>query len=552
MRLEGLRVTKNLLLEKEISEHKSEVSKSLERIGIVSVATVLSRVLGFARDILTFAVFGTSALNSAFLFAFTLPNLFRRLLGEGALTAALVPTLTEEIEESGRAGAFALVSKVFSWLFVITTLLVMVCIAGFWLIPLIPGLPERWHISSGLAVYLFPYLVFVCLAAVMAAALNVLDRFAIPALSAVWLNLAIILFLGGVGLTVAETPEGRMLFLCLGVLVGGFLQLAVPFVALMKEGWRPAPDLKTSPRLREVYLLMLPGLAGTAIFQVNVVVSRSLAFGVDEAGVAVLYLANRLMEFPLGIFTIAVATVIFPLLSRHAVRGDREEYAAIYRKGLRLILFITLPAAAGIMLLSEPILGFFFQWGSFGADDTAMTVPVLAIFALTLPFYSIATFATRGFHSIKNTVTPVRVAGLAFLVNLVFSLALMKPFGIVGLALANLISIVFQSCVLQWRFAVVRGGLRLRRIAPDLAKMLGATLGMGLLVLVLTGPLQALADGGKTGYALAAGVLIPGGVGLYLGFAWLLRVEGREEAQALVRRLLRLEQHGVGSGGGAK
>lgn len=512
------------------------MSKSLERIGIVSVATVLSRVLGFLRDILTFAVLGTSALNSAFLFAFTLPNLFRSLLGEGALTAALVPTLTEELEEGGKERAFALLSKVFSWLFVVTTLLVILCIGFFLVIPWVPGLPERWYVSSGLAIYLFPYLIFVCLAAVLAAALNVLGRFAIPALSAVWLNLAMIVFLGGFGLLWAETPEGRVVFLCLGVLAGGFLQLAAPFVALLREGWRPAADLQSSPRLKEVYVLMLPGLAGTAIFQVNVVVSRSLAFGVDEAGVAVLYLANRLMEFPLGIFTIAVATVIFPLLSRHAVRGDRLAFADAYRKGLRLILLITLPAAAGIFFLSEAILGLFFEWGAFGAEDTALTVPVLAIFALTLPFYSIATFATRGFHSVKNTSTPVRIAGVSFLVNLGFSLLLMGPLGMIGLALANLVSIVFQSALLQGRFARMRGGLRLADIWPDSVKMTVATAVMGGVLYFALDPVQAFGGGGKPGDALALAVLIPGGIGLYFGLIWLLRVEGRKEGELLVRR----------------
>lgn len=538
MAIEARRLPKFLLLEKEIKKHKGEVSKNLERIGIVSVATVLSRVLGFARDILMFAVFGASALNSAFLFAFTLPNLFRRLLGEGALTAALVPTLTEEIEEKGRAGGFALVSKVFSWLFVVATVLVILGIGGFLLIPLIPGRAARWYISSNLAIYLFPYLVFVCLAAVLAAALNVLNRFAIPALSAVWLNLAMIGFLGGLGLFLAETQEARMIYLCLGVLAGGFLQLAVPFVALMREGWRPAADMRGSPRLKEIYLLMLPGLAGTAIFQVNVVVSRSLAFGVDEAAVAVLYLANRLMEFPLGIFTIAVATVIFPLLSLHAVRGEFEHYAMVYRKGLRLILLITLPAAAGIFLLSRPILGLFFQWGAFDADDTALTVPVLAIFALTLPFYSIATFATRGFHSVKNTATPVRIAGLSFLVNLALSLALMKPFGMIGLALANLASIIFQSQLLQRRFAASRSGLGLGALWPDVAKMAAATAAMCLFLWLTTGRLQEFAGGGKSGDALALGLLIPGGALVYFGAVWLLRVEGRHEAEALLRRFL--------------
>lgn len=516
------------------------MSKSLERIGLVSAATVLSRVLGLARDILTFAVFGTSALNSAFLFAFTLPNLFRRLLGEGALTAALVPTMTEEMEENGAPGGFALLSKVFSWLLIVTTLLVGLSIGLFLLVPSIPWLPPRWYISADLAIYLFPYLIFVCLAAILGAALNVLQRFAMAALSAVWLNLAIIIFLGGLGLWLAETLEERMLYLCAGVLVGGFLQMAVPFIVLLRQGWKPQVDLRPSPRLRELTVLMVPGLAGAAIFQVNVVVSRSLAFGLDEAAVSILYLANRLMEFPLGIFTIAVATVIFPLLARHAARKDYESYAVAYRKGLLLIFLITLPAAAGIFLMSRPIVSLLFQWGAFDEKDTVLTVPVVGIFALTLPLYSLATYATRGFHSVKNTSTPVRIAGWGFVLNLILSLVLMRPLGMIGLALANLGSIIFQSVVLQWSFARRRSGLRLSLLLPDLAKVVLATGGMVGFLMVMDGRVQMWMGAGKLGDAGALFLVIPLAVGIYFSLIWALGVEGRHEAETLLRRFFRL------------
>lgn len=530
------RVAKNLLLEKEIKIHKGRVSKNLQRIGIVSVATVLSRVLGLLRDVLTFAVFGVSAYAAAFLFAFTLPNLFRRLLGEGSLMAAFVPTLTEELAENGREGAFGLLSQVFSWLLVVTTILALIGVGFFALIPLIGGLEERWYLSSRLAIFLFPYVIFVCLAAALAAALNVLHRFAIPALTAVWLNLTMIAALGGGGWLFSETEEKQVLLLCFGVLVGGFLQLAIPFFALMKEGWRPRFDWKVTPRVKEIWMLMVPGLAGTAIFQINVIVSRSLAFGVDESGVAVLYLANRLMEFPLGIFTIAVATVIFPVLSQHAVRGDRENYAATFRQGLRMILLITVPAAAGISLLSEPILKLLFEYGAFGAGATALTVPVVALFAWTLPLYSIATFATRGFHSMKNTSTPVRIAGISFVINLGCSLALMKPFGIFGLALANLISILFQSVALQIRLLVEAERLQLQRIWPDVFKMALAT-GAMTFALALAIPLaESSISGGKIAGAIRLLILIPGGAGIYFGLIWILRVEGQQEVERMLMR----------------
>lgn len=521
--------------------------KSFQRIGIVAAATALSRVLGLARDILVFAVFGASGLNSAFLFAFTLPNLFRRLLGEGALVAAVVPVFSEELEERGKGQAWPLVNQVLTFLLLATVVLAVGSIALFLIIPSVQGLPARWYESAGLAVYLFPYVVFVCLAAVLGAALNVLNRFAVPALTAVWLNLAMIVFLGGFGMVLAETPEKRMLWLCYGVLFGGFLQLLAPFLALMREGWRPAPDLRWSSRLREISVLMLPGLAGTAIFQVNVIVSRSLAFTLDESAVAILYLANRLMEFPLGIFTIAVATVVFPELARRAVRGDFFAFGEAYRKGMLLILLITCPAAAGIFVLADPILSLLFQWGAFDAAATRETVPVLAVFALTLPLYSAATFATRGFHSLKDTATPVRIAGVSFLINLAASLILMQVFGAVGLALANLISVLFQSVVLQVRFQRRRPACSFRSLGGQLARIAVATLVMA--VSVAGGRTVAVAWLGdsKVADALILASGIPAGAAVYFVLVFVLRVEGRDEAMALLRRAWRREPQGPGA-----
>ncbi len=513
--------------------------KSLQRIGIVSAATVLSRLLGLLRDILMFAVFGASALNSAFLFAFTLPNLFRRLLGEGALMAATVPVLSAELEERGRGGVFSLLSKIIIWLIGISAVLVTVFMAGFGLVPLIGGLAPRWYVSADLAMWVFPYLGFVCVAALLGAALNVLNRFAVPALSAVWLNLGMITCLAAGVWLFAETPEARMRFLCAGVLAGGAIQVLVPLAALVREGWRPRLDWQPSPQLREVGTLMLPGLAGTAIFQVNVVVSRSLAFVVDESAVAILYLANRLMEFPLGIFAIAVATVIFPELSRHAVRRDDALFGMAYRRGLLLIWLVMIPAAVGIFMLSEPIVAVLFQWGAFDGGDTARAAPIVAVFACTLPFYASATFATRGFHSLRDTATPVKIAALSFLLNLGCSLALMVPYGMTGLALANLISIIAQSTALQLLLAAKQPAVSTRRLRNDLLKILAAAGLMAVAVMFMESAASRMIGDSRGGWLAALALIITAGMAVYFAAVWLLRVEGRNEIEPVFRRLLR-------------
>ena len=515
-----------------------EMSGLFQRIGIVSAATVLSRVLGLARDILMFAVFGASALNSAFIFAFTLPNLFRRLLGEGALTAAMVPTLSEELERNRRAGIFALLNQVMTWLAMVLILLVGVGVLLFSAILWIPGLDERWYLGANLGRILFPYLFFVCLAAMLAAALNVLQRFAVPALSAVWLNVSMLVSLGVLGGLLAATPEGKMAFLCFGVLAGGVLQVAAPVWALRREGWRPGIDARVSPGVREISGLMLPGLAGAAIFQINVVVSRFLAFSLDESAVAILYLASRLMELPLGIFTIAVTTVVFPLIAGHAARGDYAGFAAGYQKGVGLILAITVPAAAGIILMREPIVVCLFQWGAFDAADTRETLPVLAVFALSLPFYSLAAHQTRGFYALKDMMTPVRIAGVGFLLNLVLSLTLMQFWGIVGLALANLFSVTVQSVLLQARLNRRIAGTAFRRQAGDLLKIATATAVMSVAVYFALMGLEAVLTEGRWAEFTAVFGAIPAAVCLYGGMIWVLRLKGREEVEALVRRFL--------------
>ncbi|MEX2045343.1 MAG: lipid II flippase MurJ, partial [Opitutus sp.] len=224
------------------------MSRSFTHISVVASATMVSRVLGLGRDMLVTAVFGTFAIASSFYTAFTLPNLFRRLLGEGALTAAFVPTLTEELKERRREGAFVLVNEVASWLSVVSGTIVVLSMAAISQADRIavhaanwgagPGTLRRWLEAADLAVILFPYLVFVSLAAAFSAALQTLQRFLEPALSPIWLNVAMLVTLGGAAFAGwAGTTEGRMLWLCSGALAGGFLQMTVPAVALVREGW---------------------------------------------------------------------------------------------------------------------------------------------------------------------------------------------------------------------------------------------------------------------------------------------------------------------------
>ncbi len=522
------------------------MSRNLKNISAVATATVVSRVLGLVREAFIASAFGTSALNSAFVSAFTLPNLFRRLLGEGALTAAFIPTLTHELELRHREAAFTLVSKVVSWLLVVTVALValamLICANAVSLLRLSGGLGladdtgRRLLMGADLAVILFPYMVFVCLAAAFSAACQVLGRFSEPALSPVWLNLTIIAALLSGGWW-AWGDTARMNLLCGGVLVGGFLQMVVPAGVLWHEGWRPRFDLRPDEQVREILRLMGPTVIGSAIYLINISVSRFIGLSLNDHAASVLNLATRVMELPIGVFTIAIATVVFPLIARHAAKSDWAKLGEDYHKGLRLVLVVNVPAAVGLALLSEPVVRLLFQRGAFHASDTTLMTPVLAVYALGLPFLSFTTVALRGFYALKDTTTPVRAAALSFAVNLVLSVVLMRWLSTVGLALASTFAVLAQAWFLQTKLSRKLPGLGFGPLLPNLGKIAIATLIMGavvwgglrlIAVIVLTPKIHDI--------VVIAG-LIPLAVAVYGALLWLMKIEGRAELDLILQKL---------------
>ncbi len=511
------------------------MSKLLSRIGLVSVFTLFSRVLGLGRDMLTIAIFGASVWNSAFITAFTLPNLFRRLLGEGALTAALMPNLSEELEQGGREAVHALVNKTLSWLLVICSAIIVIA----WIILFFvqnASVSEKWVLKAQLGIILFPYIALICLAAILAAVLNLFGRFGVPALTAVWLNASIIIFLGGLGSLFGESPFEKMMFLCAGVLIGGLFQLAVPVWALRKEGWRPHLDFAVSDRLRSVMLLTLPGIYGAAAYQINILISRELAFYINDQGASLLYYSNRLVELPLGMFTIAISTVIFPALAKAVAGGRDEEFAQTHRKGICLSSMMACPAAVGLALLSHEIIQTLFQHGLFKSADTESMIPILIIFAMGLPFYSFVSVETRAFYAIKDVKSPVKAATFALCVNLVLSLVLMTRFETIGLAVASNTSVVFQCLVLHWMLRKRRTDVQLRKLLPDFAKILLGSTVMGLSLWAVQKGISPYLSAGHVGSLIKLILLIPLGAFIYFVILKLIRMETANEAIALFLR----------------
>lgn len=519
------------------------MSKNLKNIGLVSLLTMASRVLGLVRESVTAAVFGTGPLISAFFTGLTLPNLFRRLLAEGGMTAAFVPTLNDELHHRQNAGAFTLVNQVVSWLAAVTLGIVGLAMLVFsqgWLIEWVgrtagadANTVSRWLAAARFTVVLFPYLVFVSLAAAFSAALQTLNRFVEPALSPIWLNLAVLALLGVAWQSGSSGETGQVNWLAAGWLLGGFLQMAVPAWALMRQGWTPRMDFTRSPALRAMVALMVPTLFSSSIYLVNMSVSRLIGLSLNDEAVSVLNYAQRLMELPIGVFAIGVATVVFPLISRYAAAGDFDNLAGAYQKGMRLILLVNVPAAVGLLVLALPIIRVLFEHGEFGPASTTRMVPVLAANAIGLPFVSFVSLALRAFYARKDTVIPVRGALLSLFVNVGLSLLLMGRMAEVGLALASSAASAAQAFYLQWHLARKQEALAFRHLAPDLIKIVMAAAAMGLLVDVgwrfWAGamPVSTVSD--------LAGLLlfVVLGVASYGAVAWLLRIHGREEVIGL-------------------
>lgn len=353
-------------------------SKSLKQISWLSFSTTGSRILGLVRDAAFFSSFGNSVISSAFIMAFTIPNLFRRLLGEGALASAFLPVFTQE-NKRGKAHAMVLLNQTLTRLllyFGSSILLAILILTG---ITKLFTLPESWMITLPMTQLLLPYALIICIAAILTAALNCLGKFFIPSFSPILLNLCMIGSLIVGNLIFRQSSNQLAYTLCFGVLLGGFLQLFLPAIQMFRNGWKPGVDNSLTEPLQLVKTLFLTATGGAAIVQINVLVTRLIAYQLSDEAVSQLYMASRLTELPLGVFSVAIYTVLFPMLARFVAENNPIGFAQTCRNGTIMMLGITIPSAIGLSMLSEPILSVLFEWGRYSARDVLETTPVLSL-----------------------------------------------------------------------------------------------------------------------------------------------------------------------------
>ncbi|HOU51842.1 MAG: murein biosynthesis integral membrane protein MurJ [Smithella sp.] len=428
----------------------SENKKVVKAAGIVGAATMVSRVFGLLRDMVIAAFFGASWMTDAFWVAFRIPNMLRRLLGEGSLTISFVPVFTEYLEKKSKDEAIELAQNAFT---ILSVILAFVSVVGILISPIIVGLiapgfisdPQKFALTVFLNRLMFPYIFFIALVALCMGILNSFRHFTAPALSPVLLNIAMIASAFLLRPFFAEPITS----LAVGVLIGGVLQLAMQWPFLLKFGFVPKWKFHLQhPGIKQIGLLMLPAILGAGVSTINVFVGTILASLLPGGSVTYLFYADRIMELPLGVFAIAIGTAALPSFSKHVVTGRMDELKSGIAFSLRLMLFLTIPATVALMALNLPIISVLFQRGAFDVQAAVYTGQALFCYALGLCAFSLLRVFVSSFYSLQDSKWPLKAAIITLIVNLVASLILMYPLKHNGIALASSISAIVNVLIL--------------------------------------------------------------------------------------------------------
>lgn len=423
----------------------------LKATATVGSMTMISRILGFVRDVIIARYFGATAGADAFFVAFKIPNFFRRLFAEGAFSQAFVPVLAEAKEKRGKEAVKLLVDAISFRLGGILLILTAFGVFGssLWMMVFAPGFmdqPEKFQLASDMLAITFPYLLLISMVAFSSAILNTYNQFAVAAFTPVFLNLVLIAF----AIFVSPLLDVPIMALAWGVLVAGIVQLLFHLPFLYRLGLLPHPTRKTDPGVGEVKRMMIPALFGVSVAQINLLVDTILASFLVTGSVSWLYYSDRLMEFPLGVFGVALATVVLPGLSKKAANENWQGFQQDLDSALRLVFLIGVPAMFGLLLLAQPLVISLFHYGAFTDTDVSMSSMSLMAYSFGLLGFILVKILAPAFYARKDMKTPVKVAIIALVSNMVFNLILIGPFAHVGLAAATSISAFINAGLLYW------------------------------------------------------------------------------------------------------
>jgi putative peptidoglycan lipid II flippase len=521
--------------------HRGENENVARAAGIVGMATMLSRVFGFIRDMVVAAFFGAGIATDAFFVAFRIPNLLRRLLGEGSLTVAFIPVFTEYLKTKSKESALELAGIALTFL---SLVLVLVSLAGVLLSPLIvslmaPGFlknPAQFDLAVFLTRVMFPYIFFISLVALCMGILNSLRHFAAPALSPVVLNIAMILCT----LLFHRHFQQPIAALAVGVILGGVLQLALQWPFLIKMGVRLKPNFHFQhPGMKRIGRLLIPTLVGSGIYQINIFIGTILASVLPKGSVSFLYYADRVVELPLGVFAIAVGTASLPSFSAQVARGLFEEFKRTLSFSLRLILFITIPATVALIALREPIVSVLFQRGAFDAYSTKMTAQALLYYTLGLWAFSVIRVIDSAFFSLQDRRSPLKAAFVSLLVNVGLSILLMFPLKHGGLALATSIASAVNVLMLAFILRKKIGDFLDSKFYSSLGKTCFASALMAISIYLVSFffPWDVQASLEVRGLFLSA--CIAAGILTFFGTTFLLKSDEIVSLLSVIRRKLK-------------
>ena len=520
----------------------------IKNAGVISACILLSRILGFIRDVLISGFFGKAL--DAFVFAFQIPNLFRKLFGEGALSAAFIPTLSHYLNEKPYAETIRFINIMITLLFGFLSLIAgLVILTTFALPALFPSFMAAQGFSElflKLLRIMIPYLPLVCVVALLQAVLNSLKHFMMPALASVVLNIC---WIGGflVADKIGTSDENKVAIMAWSILVGGVMEIAIQIPILLKKKitFKPIIDFK-HPGLKEVLTLMLPTVFGLAVFQVNLFMDSIIAkaFIKDAGALSALYLGNRLMQFPFALIGISLATALFPYLAELAAKKDYSGMMSELSKALRIVLFVGIPASLGLMILAELIV----HWSFFtlptalfpkrvvDINAIARTTNVLIFYSLGIWSYGAVQIINRAFYSLKDMKTPVKIGIYTVIANVVLNIALVFPFKESGIALATTISSIMNLAILL--YVLNRKANRLTSAAAPPMSLLGSLAKQSILPLICSLLMCAICLAGLRyipkydsliGDTIKTLSLVTVGALSYLGFSYLIQHKSIKE-----------------------
>jgi putative peptidoglycan lipid II flippase len=453
----------------------------LKSSGALAVATFASRILGMARDMVYAGFMGDTKVASAFMLAFQIPNLFRRLLGEGALTAAFIPIFKRKEVQEGDTEMWRAANAVISGLLVSASVVSALAMLGITAALAVGALKPETKLMLELLRIMFPYTLLVCLAAALIGMANARNYFFIPALGATMLNVVMIASVWFLAPRLGHSLDRQIFALAIGVLVAGVAQTAFQLPTLHREGYRyrwvsPWHD----PTVREVVRKMVPASIGVAAFQINVLITQSFSFWFDPHIVSTFYYAVRLMEFPQGMFGISLATYLLPTLSGLASGNDYTGFRQTLKQGIGYLGFLNLLAGAMAFALAAPIVRLIFEHGEFGPEATRRVSITLMSLAPGLFFFSGVNILARAFYALHDIKTPMKISIVCLGLNLVFALSLVQRYREAGLGAANTLSAVFNAGLLVYALRRKLSRLEMADLWRSLLALLAAAVLAGL------------------------------------------------------------------------